>query len=97
MARHVPGRPDASTVLIRMLPGHSSTDAFASRKAALPAAGSALTRRLNAHVPLVSTRPRRLWATVVTGPRGAWRRTIETSADVSSGSVTTMARGPAEV
>ena len=44
-------------------------------------------------MPIRSTSSRRSWPTVVTGPRGRSSLEIETSARVSSGSVTTMARG----
>ena len=94
MARHVPGRPEASTVNMRKVPAHSWIEASASRKAARPAAISALMRRLNAHVPMLSTSSRRFWATVRAGPRGGSSRAMDTSERVSSGSVTTMARWP---
>jgi hypothetical protein len=92
MARHVPGRPEASTVIIRIVPGHSSTDASDSTKEAFPAAISALVRRVKAQMPIRSTISRLLWATVVTGPRGGSSLAMEISARVSSGSVTTIAR-----
>ena len=92
MARHVPGRPEAPAVIIRIVPGHSSTDVSVSRKETRPAAISALIRRSKAQIPMRSTSSRRLWPTVVTGPRGGSSLAMDTSARVSSGSVTTMAR-----
>ncbi len=95
MARQVPGRPEASTPVMRIVPGQSETEASASTKATLPAAISALIRRPNVQAPMRSTISRRFSAAVVAGSRGGSIRTIETSERVSSESVTTTARGPA--
>ena len=78
-----------------MVPAQSWTDASASRNDVRPAAISAFIRRSNIQAPIPSTSSRRFPATVVVGPRGGSSRTIETSARVSSGSVATIARGPA--
>ena len=80
---------------MRMAPAQSRTDASASRNDERPPAMSAFIRRPKIQAPMNSTSRRRFPATVVSGPRGGPSRTIETSARVSSGSVATIARGPA--
>src|SRR6185369_2665471 len=93
MARQVPGRPEASTEVMRIVPGQSDTEASAATKATLPAAISAFILRPNVQAPMRSTISRRFSAAVVAGSRGGSIRTIETSERVSSESVTTTARG----